>query len=99
MRDGEWHEAAGALRLILTTEEVALTMRGISMPDPQSGEDNLLLSVTACAGLPGFELGLQISELVVPLPVPLLLPQGVGKLPGGRIKVPCQQRKAVSTQH
>ena len=45
MRDGERHEAAGALRLILTTEDVA--MRGISMPYPQSGEDNLLLAVAA----------------------------------------------------
>ena len=45
MRDGEWHEAAGALRLILTTEDVA--MRGVSMPYPQSGEDNFLLSATA----------------------------------------------------
>ena len=51
MCDCQWEVAAFATRLLLATEEMA--MRGVSMADAESAEDDFLASAALRAGLPG----------------------------------------------
>ena len=66
-----------AARSVLTTQQIG--MGGVTVPDSQSREDNLLASALTRARWPRSENWLDLFELIVGLWVPLALPLTVQK--------------------